>query len=701
MVINYFDYIIYMGFFNGIKRAFGFSDNGEEHDDELDGVDGRVARSPYVNPFKNDTDTAPPAAAPEQKASPAPAVEVEEGIMPRSEYEAAKKPVAAVSSAGAEVKTDAKSSELPPELIADIASVLSAHLGSLPSAAAADTQPLRERLKQSEDQRRALQSRYNSLSERVSALEADLEQQELEKKALQNKLKVAKVQSGASADASVEAQVESIAAEYKDKMEMTNALLNNLRSEAARKTQEAEQLRAELDALKVPGTDGEKQLTDLQQKLSTYERQIADQAEEAQSEAKRHAEALAEKDEQIAKLKADAAAQTAAKEEELMAEMEGILKDVEEFKQKKADEVASLKKSAAEADRLADEAKEQLLVAQNDNTKLSKQVSDLNRRMADTVERHNRRDVNVANQIDHLKTKLKETERAMAERIEAQGKCEDELAALKKEHDAAVADNDKLAGELELLRKEFEGAKIVHAQIREECERSKEQAEELKQKLDAIAASAAEKDTEIESLGQKLLSAEAVKAEAEKVPELEKEMAALKAECEQLRQANGVLEYTVDALSAQQFQPDEARGSITFEAEDPEIETSEKEVPEVVVPEVEEPEMEEPLAAADVMAEEPEVEFAAASSAPESSGAPEQEAAEAVSQETAESVEPQEPAAPSETSATDYDEGIDDFLDDIDWLVPSPPSKKVPEPEPEPEPAPPRKVVDSRQMSLF
>lgn len=675
-----------MGFFNGIKRAFGFSDSGEEHDDELDGVDGRVVRSPYVNPFKNDTDTAPPAAAPKQEDSPAPVAEVEEGIMPRSEYEAAKKPVATVSSAEAEVKTDAKSSELPPELppelIADIASVLSAHLGSLPAAAAADTPPQRERLKQSEDQRRALQSRYNSLSERVSALEADLEQQELEKKALQNKLKVAKVQSGASVDASVEAQVESIAAEYKDKMEMTNALLNNLRSEAARKAQEAEHLRAELDALKVADTDGEKQLADLQQKLSTCERQIADQAEEAQSEAKRHAEALAEKDEQIAKLKAEAAAQTAAKEEELMAEMEGILKDVEEFKLKKADEVASLKKSAAEADRLADEAKEQLLVAQNDNTKLSKQVSDLNRRMADTVERHNRRDVNVANQIDHLKTKLKETERAMAERIEAQGQCEDELATLKKERDAAVADNDKLAGELELLRKEFEGAKIVHAEIREECERSKEQAEELKQKLDALVASAAEKDTEIESLGQKLLSAEAVKAEAEKVPELEKEMAALKAECEQLRQANGVLERTVDALSAQQLQPDEARETITFEAE--------------------EPEMEESLAAAaDVMAEEPEVEFAADSSAPESSGAPEQVAAEAVSQETADSAEPQEPAVPSETSATDYDEGIDDFLDDIDWLVPSPPSKKVPDPEPEPEPAPPRKVVDSRQMSLF
>ena len=91
-----------MGFFNGIKRAFGFSDNGDEHDDELDGIDGRAARSPYVNPFRNDTSPAErhdaePAvervepARKQVRPSPSASADVEEGIVPRSKHEAVKK----------------------------------------------------------------------------------------------------------------------------------------------------------------------------------------------------------------------------------------------------------------------------------------------------------------------------------------------------------------------------------------------------------------------------------------------------------------------------------------------------------------------------------------------------------------------------------------------------------------------------------
>ena len=42
-------------------------------------------------------------------------------------------------------------------------------------------------------------------------------------------------------------------------------------------------------------------------------------------------------------------------------------------------------------------------------------------------------------------------------------------------------------------------------------------------------------------------------------------------------------------------------------------------------------------------------------------------------------------------------------LDDIDWLVPTPPSNKPKEPEIEEvaAPEPPKKQADSRQMSLF
>lgn len=428
-----------MGFFNGIKRAFGFSDNGDEHDDELDGIDGRAARSPYVNPFRNDTSPAErhdaePAvervepARKQAQPSPSASAEVEEGIVPRSKHEAVKKAQQAAQEKVQQAVSEAvstASTKVPSALIDDIASVLSAHLGNMSATAATNDSPLRERLKDSENQRRALQTRYNTLTERIASLEGDIEHLEVEKKALQNKLKVAQVQSGAVADSSVEAQVENIATEYKEKMEVTNALLNEIRSEAARKTQEVEELRQKLDEAQTASTVGAKELAELKEQVAALEKQTAEQEAKIAADAKANADAIAEKDALIASMKDEASASASAKEKEMMVEMEDMLKDVEDFKQKKIDEMEALKQSVAEANKVADEAKEQLLLAQNEKTKLTKQVADLNRRMADTVERHNRRDVNVANQIDHLKAKLKESERNLAERIEALGKSED------------------------------------------------------------------------------------------------------------------------------------------------------------------------------------------------------------------------------------------------------------------------------------
>ena len=498
-----------MGFFNGIKRAFGFSDNGDEHDDELDGIDGRAARSPYVNPFRNDTSPAErhdaePAvervepARKQAQPSPSASPEVEEGIVPRSKHEAVKK--AQQQAAQEKVQqavseaASAGSAKVPSALIDDIASVLSAHLGNMPATAATNDSPLRERLKDSENQRRALQSRYNTLTERVASLEGDIEHLEVEKKALQNKLKVAQVQSGAVGDLSVEAQVESIATEYKEKMEVTNALLNEIRSEAARKTQEVEELRQKLDEAQTACTVGAKELAELKEQVAALEKQTAEQEAKIAADAKAHADAIAEKDALIASMKDEASASASAKEKEMMAEMEDMLKDVEDFKQKKIDEMEALKQSVAEANKAADEAKEQLLLAQNEKTKLTKQVADLNRRMADTVERHNRRDVNVANQIDHLKAKLKESERNLAERIEALGKSEDVVAALTKERDSLALESQNTAKDYELLRKEFEGAKLVHEEIREESELAKKQIEELNQNKASLATSVEEKD---------------------------------------------------------------------------------------------------------------------------------------------------------------------------------------------------------------
>lgn len=712
-----------MGFFNGIKRAFGFSDNGDEHDDELDGIDGRAARSPYVNPFRNDTSPAErhdaePAvervepARKQVQPSPSASAEVEEGIVPRSKHEAVKKAQQAAQEKVQQAVSEAASAgsaKVPSALIDDIASVLSAHLGNMPATAATNDSPLRERLKDSENQRRALQTRYNTLTERVASLEGDIEHLEVEKKALQNKLKVAQVQSGAVGDLSVEAQVESIATEYKEKMEVTNALLNEIRSEAARKTQEVEELRQKLDEAQTASTVGAKELAELKEQVAALEKQTAEQEAKIAADAKAHADAIAEKDALIASMKDEASASASAKEKEMMAEMEDMLKDVEDFKQKKIDEMEALKQSVAEANKAADEAKEQLLLAQNEKTKLTKQVADLNRRMADTVERHNRRDVNVANQIDHLKEKLKESERNLAERIEALGKSEDVVAALTKERDSLALESQNTAKDYELLRKEYEGAKLVHEEIREESELAKKQIEELNQNKASLATSVEEKDAEIASLLQKLKDSEAAQVEAEKMAQLEKdmsalekEMTALKAENAQLHQANSVLEQTIDTLSLQQQSLNDLANELILQAEEqPEeeqlIEDLEPPVAEEPSVEMEKAEDSAPVPADEVVAEVEKAEKTPVEELPLADDEAPMEAETEAAPEPAEAEN-----APAEAATSDFGEGIDDFLDDIDWLVPSPPSNKKPQPpEPEPEPVPERKKPDSRQMSLF
>lgn len=719
-----------MGFFNGIKRAFGFSDNGDEHDDELDGIDGRAARSPYVNPFRNDTSPAErhdsePAvervepARKQVQPSPSASAEVKEGIVPRSKHEAVKKAQQAAQEKVQQAVSEAASAgstKVPSALIDDIASVLSAHLGNMPATAAAADSPLRERLKDSENQRRALQTRYNTLTERVASLEGDIEHLEVEKKALQNKLKVAQVQSGAVADSSVEAQVESIATEYKEKMDVTNALLNEIRSEAARKTQEVEELHQKLDEAQTASTVGAKELAELKEQVAALEKQTAEQEAKIAADAKAHADAIAEKDAVIASMKDEATASASAKEKEMMAEMEDMLKDVEDFKQKKIDEMEALKQSVAEANKAADEAKEQLLLAQNEKTKLTKQVADLNRRMADTVERHNRRDVNVANQIDHLKAKLKESERNLAERIEALGKSEDVVAALTKERDSLALESQNTAKDYELLRKEYEGAKLVHEEIREESELAKKQIEQLNQNKASLATSVEEKDAEIASLLQKLKDSEAAQVDAEKMAQLEKdmsalekEMAALKAENAQLHQANSVLEQTIDTLSAQQQSLNDLANELILQAEEqPEeeqlIEDLEPPVAEEPSVEMEKAEDSAPVSADDDFAPADEavaeVEEAAETPVEELPLADDEAPMEAETEAAPEPAEAEN--TPVEAATSDFNEGIDDFLDDIDWLVPSPPSNKKPQPpEPEPEPVPERKKPDSRQMSLF
>ena len=94
--------------------------------------------------------------------------------------------------------------------------------------------------------------------------------------------------------------MESIATEYKEKMEVTNALLNEIRSEAARKTQEVEELRQKLDEAQTASTVGAKELAELKEQVVALEKQTAEQEAKIAADAKAHADVIAEKDALIA-----------------------------------------------------------------------------------------------------------------------------------------------------------------------------------------------------------------------------------------------------------------------------------------------------------------------------------------------------------------------------------------------------------------
>ena len=203
-------------------------------------------------------------------------------------------------------------------------------------------------------------------------------------------------------------------------------------------------------------------------------------------------------------------------------------------------------------------------------------------------------------------------------------------------------------------------------------------------------------------------------------------MTALKAENAQLHQANSVLEQTIDTLSSQQQSLNDLANELILQAEEqPEEEQliEDLEPPVAEEPSVEMEKAEDSASVEDAPAPAEEVSvpvedafvpdkdvFAPVEEAPvaEAEETPVEELPLAEDEAPVESEAEAAPAsveaekAPTEAATSDFGEGIDDFLDDIDWLVPSPPSNKKPQPpEPEPEPVPERKKPDSRQMSLF
>ena len=271
---------------------------------------------------------------------------------------------------------------------------------------------IKDRLMSEERQRRAIVERSHDLEARIADLEAQHEQEQLQNKGLLNKIKVMQLQvTDSQKDAEeitrlnklindqrtrlakivdLEAQIaelnaendslkqqldemqqsaeaQEIADEYKSKMEVANALINELRSTAAAKEQEAKALSEKL----VVATN---EITGLQDDLKAAQEEL-----------------------------------------EIAAEIQEKIEQFEVIKERKDAEIRNLRNQLAQskdADAAAASANSALAQSRSECDALKAQLAELQKKVAEQAEVSRAHDVDTANQIDRLKTTADKAEKA-------------------------------------------------------------------------------------------------------------------------------------------------------------------------------------------------------------------------------------------------------------------------------------------------
>lgn len=605
-----------MALFRSIKRAFGFSDNGDEPNDELDGINGeRGAKRPYVNPFKTDDKSAQETGKSEDAPVAPTSNEVSEQLL--SEVIAIVNrnlPPFVVDNLDVEAERKSIGEALKPSV--------DAFMKQVKDESAADRQTdkttiaeLQEKVKTTEAQRRAVLAKYNDMQNKVANLEAEREQFELENKSLLNKIKVMKVKAGdtdfsdideavASIDSSKK-ELESLTQEYQTKMEITNALISELRADAATKSDEVKKLNQQL-------ADAQQRNDELAKQVEQLEKQLEE-----------------------------------VPDSDLIADVQRKIEQFEQFKIKKNQEITELKQRLAQSESSSGDVSDQINAFKQRNEELEKTIDKLNRQAADASQKRNRRDIEVANQYNDLKTRYND---ALKQLEETKAQVE-QLNA-----DASVTQDivDEMSRKNETITLQYRDASAMLTLAQDELDSARRQITDLEALRDDL-------QQQIEAL-KEAAAAQAAPTPIDEVPELV--------------EPQPVDQPLVPEMEAEPLETIETN-DITDILEATEL--ADAELPETIE------------------ANEQPVETPAPVESPESVESPEPVEAQA----PAESAEP-EPQEVPEPEPPVHTQSAFDGIDDIDWLLPTPPSNKpkIVE-EDEPEPVQPKKKTDSRQMSLF
>lgn len=316
-----------MGFFNNIKRAFGFSPSGD--DEEYDYLD-MTSRRAIINPYSRDVEQS--AAEKDDLVGSAP-------IAPEDDDKLKKTLAEFLENHQQSLMT------LIQQHYADLEAQRKLNADQLKTEAEERIDQLRERLNTSEAQRRQAQARANDLVARVAQLESDVEQLDLEKKSLMNKMKIQQLQGGS----------------YDD--QATPPAVDN---------EELENLRHQLEELHARKTALEERLTEVEAENEQYE------------QVKQQIEAMMERDRQ---------------RKQSMTELKSRCQLLEQQIQQAEAERQQADIDCQQAKDLAQDSQQQLL-------KLQQEYDRQQRTMRETVQRHTRRDIEMANQVNDLKSQL-------------------------------------------------------------------------------------------------------------------------------------------------------------------------------------------------------------------------------------------------------------------------------------------------------
>lgn len=316
----------------------------------------------------------------------------------------------------------------------------------------------KEKMQANEANRRQAQTRANDLSAKIAEMEAEHERIEIEKKSLESRLKAMEVKSDGTD-------------ELNKKIEELTANVEDFQKQLADKDAEIERMN---EMLKV---DEDAPTVD----------QLNQQIEDRDELIGRLRANITELEE---KIKAD--------EEELKAaeELQKTVEQVEEFKDKKNSEIASLREQIIALQRRCsefDEVRKSHIVLKQENENLKKDIETLEATAKQNAEVTNRRSIETGNLIDGLKQQLASVS-AVAEDF-------------KRKYNSLSADGNEKAANFAKITAERDDAKA-------ELKRTQVTLQKKQHEAQAMADAIADKDRRIATLMQQIEEMSKAKADA-------------------------------------------------------------------------------------------------------------------------------------------------------------------------------------------